>query len=103
MTARNASLIPDRETAETIALTALAFITADGQRLGRFLGTTGLTIEELRERAASGPVLQAVLEHLAEDESLLLVFAASTGLAPESIAPARAVLAGAPTHGGWGG
>jgi hypothetical protein len=33
-----------------------------------------------------------VLNHLLQDESLLLVFAASHGIAPELIAPAHALL-----------
>jgi hypothetical protein len=33
-----------------------------------------------------------VLEHLAGDESLLLVFAASANVAPETLAPALALL-----------
>jgi hypothetical protein len=35
----------------------------------------------------------AVLDHLLADESLLLVFTASRGITPDTVYPARAVLA----------
>jgi hypothetical protein len=82
----------DAENAETIALAALAFLADDPPRLGRFLALTGLGPDELKERARSPRILAAVLNHLLQDESLLLVFAASHGIAPELIAPAQTLL-----------
>ena len=41
------------EEAERIAIKALAFLAADAERLGRFLGTTGLGPQELREKAGA--------------------------------------------------
>jgi len=80
------------ETAQTIALQGLAFLAEEPGRLQRFAAVTGLDLAELRDRADAPDLLAAVLEHLAGDESLLLVFAASRGIAPESVAPAIAVL-----------
>jgi len=82
----------DADSAETIALTALAFLADDPSRLGRFLALTGLGPDELKEEARSPRILAAVLTYLLQDESLLLVFAASHGIAPELIAPAQALL-----------
>jgi Protein of unknown function (DUF3572) len=82
----------DADSAETIALSALAFLAEDLQRLGRFLALTGLGPGELRAGARSARIQAAVLNHLLQDESLLLVFAASHGIAPELIAPAQALL-----------
>jgi hypothetical protein len=83
--------------AEAIALQGLAFLAEEPGRLQRFAAATGLDLGELRARADNPELLAAVLEHLAGDESLLLVFAASRGIAPESIAPAiRRLQAGAP-------
>jgi hypothetical protein len=48
----------------------------------------------MRARADTPELLLAVLEHLSADESLLLVFAASHGIAPESIARAIALMEG---------
>ena len=80
------------EAAEAIALQGLAFLAEDPGRLQRFVAVTGLEPGELRARADTPELLSAVLEHLAGDESLLLVFAASRGIAPETIAPAIALL-----------
>jgi Protein of unknown function (DUF3572) len=82
----------DQSAAETIALQGLAFLAEDQARIGRFLAATGFEAGELRARAGTLELNLAVLEHLAGDESLLLVFAASCGVAPESIAPAIARL-----------
>jgi hypothetical protein len=82
----------DAESAETIALSALAFLAEDLPRLGRFLALTGLGPGELRQQARQPRILAAVLNHLLQDESLLLVFAAGANVAPELVAPAHALL-----------
>lgn len=82
----------DADQAEAIALSALAFLAADMPRLGRFLALTGIGPGELRAEARTPSVLAAVLDYLLHDESLLLVFAAGHGVAPELIAPAQAAL-----------
>ena len=81
------------EEAEVIGLRALAFLAEDEARLSRFLALTGLTGEELSMRAADTATLCAVLDHLAGDESMLLVFTASASLPPERIGPASELLA----------
>ena len=75
----------DRETAETIAVQGLAFLAEEPARIQRFFLVTGLDPSEIRARAGTPELLLAVLEHLAGDESLLLVFAASCDIAPASI------------------
>jgi hypothetical protein len=87
------------EEATTLALVALAFLAEEPERLGRFLALTGLGPAELKAEAGSPATLAAVLEHLLGDESLLFVFAASKGVAPELVAPAHAILAGDRTGG----
>jgi len=82
----------DSLSAEAIALNALAFLAQDRARMTRFLELTGLAPNELREAAGTLELQRAVLEHLSGDESLLLVFAAGHGVAPESIARALTVL-----------
>ena len=81
--------------AHTIGLQALGFLAEDEARIGRFMALTGLSAEDLQARATSSDVLQAVLEHLLENESLLLVFAAQSGIKPDEIQPAWHVLSGA--------
>jgi hypothetical protein len=84
---------PTAEDAAALALNGLAFLAEDAERLNRFLALTGIAPEELRAAADAPETLLAVLDHLLADESLLLVFAASKGFPPETIAPARAALA----------
>jgi hypothetical protein len=81
------------EEAAALALSGLAFLAEDTARLGRFLALTGLGPDQLRALADTPETLLAVLDHLLADESLLLVFAAANGLAPESVSLARATLA----------
>jgi hypothetical protein len=80
------------EAAQTMALQGLAFLAEQPDRLQRFASVTGLDLGELRARADAPDLLAAVLEHLAGDESLLLVFAASRGIAADAVAPAIARL-----------
>jgi uncharacterized protein DUF3572 len=82
----------DRETAETVAVQGLAFLAEEPARIQRFFMVTGLDPSEIRARAGTPELLSAVLEHLVGDESLLLVFAASREIAPESIGQARRAL-----------
>jgi hypothetical protein len=83
----------DLDEAETIAIAGLAFLAEDARRLGRFLALTGVGPEELRENARTPRMLLAVVEYLLGDESLLLVFATSAGIAPERVVPAYDLLA----------
>ena len=88
------------EWAQTLAIEALGFLAADMERLEPFLSLTGIDIGNLREVAAQPSFLEAVLDHLAGDESLLLAFAANGGRDPADIERARQALAG-PTPD-WG-
>lgn len=83
----------DLDGAETIAITALGFLASDGPRLGRFLALTGIGPGELREAAATPGLQAAVLDHLLNDESMLLVFTAEAGIDPQRIGFAHALLA----------
>jgi len=80
------------ETAEGIAAQALAFLAAEPARLSRFLALTGLRPDDVRGQIDTPELLSAVLDHLAHDESLLLVFAASAQLEPEAVGQALAAL-----------
>jgi hypothetical protein len=90
----------DRETAETIAAQGLAFLAQDPGRLSRFFLASGLAPEDVRAQADTPELLAAVLEHLAEDESALLVFAADAHIAPEAIGQAASLLRGLSGDGG---
>ena len=88
----------DRDRAEAIAAEGLAFLTDDPGKLGHFLTETGIEVDSLRANAGSAEVLQAVLEHINANEALLLVFADSRAIKPETVALALHVLQGS---GAW--
>ena len=91
MTERTAN--PDLEKAETLALEALKFLAEDVQRFGGFLAATGIGPAALRAEAASPRVLAAVLDHLMQDEPLLLTFSANAGILAAAIPEAARLLA----------
>lgn len=80
--------------AEGIAISALAFLAADPERLGRFLASTGIGPADVRIAAQQPLFLAGVIGHIAADEQLLLAFAAEIGLQPSDIDRARKTLAG---------
>jgi hypothetical protein len=94
--------MPIRETgrkidnAETVAIQALGWIAADEERLARFMGLAGLSVDELRLRAAEPDFLGGVLDFVLENEALLVEFAGAAGLKPEALLRLRRELPGAP-------
>jgi len=86
------------EAGRSLAVSGLAFIANDSDRLSRFLNLTGLGPHNLRTAAADPAFLDSVLDYLVADEQLLLAFAADAGLKPEAIARAHAALRG-PSEG----
>jgi hypothetical protein len=85
---------PSRKAAEMLAIAALAFIAEDPERMGPFLGSTGIAPEAIRDAARSPDFLRGVLEHMLADESLLLAFADSQGVDPAEVARAKRALGG---------
>ena len=83
-----------REQAETLALQALGYLAADEDRLHRFLLSTGLTPQDVRDRAGDPAFLAGVLDHLLTDDALVVAFAADNALEPEAVMTARRRLPG---------
>lgn len=83
------------EESEILAINALGFLAADGERLQRFMDLSGLDVAAIRAGAASPAFLGGILDHLLADESLLLVFAEEQHIRPERIAELRRKLPGA--------
>jgi hypothetical protein len=78
--------------AEAIALDALSFIGSDVDLMQRFVATTGIDPDAIREDAAKPGFLAGVMHHIVESEPLLVEFAASAGLKPEQVAAAAQAL-----------
>ena len=85
-----------QDEAEVIALKALAFLVGEPDRVSRFMRVTGTTPETIRAATGAPGFLGGVLEYLRGDQPLLLVFAESAGIAPESIDAAAGFLEGSP-------
>jgi hypothetical protein len=84
LTKAHLSTSPD--SAQSIAVAALNFLAADGERLERFLSVTGLGPHNLRAAATDPGFYGSVLDYLLADEPLLLAFSANAGLDPGEIA-----------------
>jgi hypothetical protein len=81
--------------AEVLAVAALSFLATDPDRLGTFLGETGLDPDSIRSAAGTPGFLPAVLDYLMSREDVLISFAADQGIDPATIAAARRSLPGA--------
>lgn len=87
-----------QEDAETFAISALAHIAADDERLQRFLAVTGIDPANLRSEAGKPGFVAGVLDYLCSDEALLVGFAAEQGVSPESVVAAQAFFAPPPSE-----
>jgi len=88
----------DADYAEALALRALAFVAGDEERLRCFLLLSGLTLDELRDRAGDPRTLSGVLDHLLSDERLLVEFAEAEEIDPALIPSSRRFLPGVPVE-----
>lgn len=85
---------PSREAAESIAVSGLGFLAADGERLDRFLALSGLQPGEIRAAAASPGFLAGVLQHIMDDDRIAAAFGAEAGLSPDALTAAVEALGG---------
>ena len=84
----------NQDAAQTIALLALSFLAEDEDRLGRFMGWTGLGPDDVRKAATNLDLLGGVLDYLLTHEPLLVEFAENANIAPEDPVRARQALPG---------
>lgn len=82
------------EAAEVLALRALSWLAGNEELLPIFMGATGATLDDLRERTDDPDFLASVLDFIAMDEAWLVGFCAQENLAPEAPGQARAALPG---------
>jgi hypothetical protein len=93
-TGRAESPAAKRESAETLAISALSYLAGEPERIDRFLSLTGIGLDDLRSAAKEPHFLAGVLEHIASDEDLLVDFARHAAVKPTEIERARAALGG---------
>ncbi len=81
--------LPTAAEEDLIAIRALTFIGGDPNRAQRFLAVSGLMPGDLREAAADPAFLTGVMDYLVADEPLLMAFAETAGLDPETVVRAQ--------------
>lgn len=82
------------EAAESVAIKALVWIAERDELASSFLGASGASAGDLRERAADPEFLGFVLDFLLGDEDALIGFCEDVALKPDTPMRARAVLSG---------
>ena len=80
--------------AEVIALQALGWLVGNEELLPVFLGATGSSEDDIRQRAADAEFLGSVLDFLMMDDAWVVAFCDANGLAYEDPMAARAQLPG---------
>lgn len=85
-----------KEEAEILGIQILTFIASDPEQLERFTKNTGVTVEDLQQRAGSVEISLACLGEVLKNEPDLLMFCANANIDPEKIRLAEAVLEGLP-------
>jgi hypothetical protein len=83
-----------RESAETVALRALAWLAARDDLLPLFLDASGTDLADLRTRAGDADFLASVVEFVLSDDAWVIAFAQENGLPFEALSRARAGLPG---------
>lgn len=83
-----------QETAEVVGLQALAWLAANDEIFPVFLGSSGASATDLKERAADTAFLAAVLDFLCMDDAWITAFCDSAGLAYDQPMRARHALPG---------
>jgi hypothetical protein len=82
------------ERAETIALQALGWLVANEELRPVFLGSTGASPDDLRERATDPSFLVAVLSFLTMDDAWIITFCDAANLGYDQPLRARYALPG---------
>ncbi|SFC70114.1 DUF3572 domain-containing protein [Tropicimonas isoalkanivorans] len=83
-----------QESAETIGLQALAWVTGNDELLPVFLGASGTSLTDLKTRAGDPDFLAAVLDFVTMDDAWVVAFCDSAGIAYEVPLAARQALPG---------
>lgn len=84
-----------QEQAQIIALQALAWLVGNDDLCPTFLGATGGSVDDLRDRAADPAFQGAVLEFITMDDAWVIAFCDTIGLKYDQPLRARYALPGA--------
>ncbi|MCP4922989.1 MAG: DUF3572 domain-containing protein [bacterium] len=84
--------------AQTIALQCLAFLIGQDGARNLFLSTSGLSIDDLRNKATQPDFLAGVMDFLLSDEELIQTFCIESNLTAERVWKARRALPAPPVE-----
>ncbi|MBA3909879.1 MAG: DUF3572 domain-containing protein [Rhodobacter sp.] len=88
-----------QDSAQILALQALAWLAASDEMMPAFLNTTGASLGDLRARAGDVEFQGAILDFLMMDDQWVIAFCDQHGLPYTAPQTARAALpGGAPVH-----
>ncbi|MFC3071920.1 DUF3572 domain-containing protein [Shinella pollutisoli] len=82
------------EEAEATAVAVLGWLAGEPELLSRFLALTGVSPADVRHAAGDPGFLAGLLDFLMGHEPTLLDFCEASGLPPETVVRAHAVLSG---------
>lgn len=85
----------EHERAQTIALQALGWLAGNDELCPIFLGSTGGSVADLRDKATDPAFQAAVLEFITMDDAWVIGFCDSVGLGYDQPLQARYALPGA--------
>jgi len=83
-----------KDAAETLAIKALGWLIADQDLLGTFMGSSGVSADDLRSGAADPHFLGSVLDFLMMDDQWVVRFGDDTGENYDALMQARMALPG---------
>lgn len=88
-----------QETAETVALQALSWLVTNDELLPVFLGSSGASLDDLRNQAENPEFLGSLLDFICMDDAWVVAFCDANTLSYETPMQARMALpGGAQTH-----
>ncbi|WP_411035355.1 DUF3572 domain-containing protein [Shinella sp. BYT-45] len=85
---------PAPEDAEATAIAILGWLAGEPELLSRFLALTGVAPGEVRNAVGDPGFRAALVDFLMGHEPTLLAFSAATGIQPEAVVRAHAILSG---------
>lgn len=80
--------------AETLALNALSWLVGNEDLLPVFLGATGASAQDLRDRAGEAEFLASVLDFISMDDAWVVAFCDANSVPYDLPSQARLVLSG---------
>ena len=82
------------EAAETLALQALAWLSANDELMPVFMGSTGVSVDDLKTQAADPAFLASILDFITMDDQWVIAFCDALKLEYTAPMMARQVLPG---------